>query len=182
MVGSSVERVLRSAASTSTGAGLEGEREHTHRLAAARDRCAPPRLQPTSVRSTARRGAGGRRRTVGPQGGREWSSPDTLAVDCTQGGSQRPYSLEQLTTSGMQPTMPSPSPSPPPGYVIVATGGAGVNLRTGPSTTGPIITTLAEGTPIEIVGDPVSAEGRSWRQIRGGGREGWVVSVVVRQR
>jgi uncharacterized protein YraI len=55
-------------------------------------------------------------------------------------------------------------------------------LRTDPSTAGPVITTLAEGTLVEVLGDPVSNEGRSWRQIRSGGREGWVVSVVVRQR
>ena len=78
--------------------------------------------------------------------------------------------------------MADSSPSPAPGYVIVATNGAGANLRTGPSTAGPVIATLAEGTPVDILGDPVSAEGRSWRQIRAGGREGWIVSVVVRQR
>ncbi len=89
----------------------------------------------------------------------------------------------QLAPTGMQliPPSPSPSPSPVPGYVIVATDGAGANLRTGPSIAAPIITTLAEGTPVDILGDPVSAEGRTWRQIRGAGREGWVVSVVVRE-
>jgi hypothetical protein len=95
---------------------------------------------------------------------------------------QRATELGQLTTSGMQPIMPTPSPSPAPGYVIVATNGAGANLRTSPSTAGPVITTLAEGTPVDILGEPVSIEGRSWRQIRGEGREGWVVAVVVRQR
>jgi SH3-like domain-containing protein len=81
----------------------------------------------------------------------------------------------------MQPAMLAPSPSPPPAHVIVATHGAGANLRA-PTTAGPVIATLAEGTPVDILGDPVSVEGRSWRQIRGEGREGWVVSVVVRER
>ncbi|HZO29584.1 MAG TPA: SH3 domain-containing protein [Chloroflexota bacterium] len=132
--------------------------------------------------------ASGRPRDGAPVGAagqpaRRDGPPPTLSPPTAPGGApQRAYALEQLTTSGMQPTMPAPSPSPAPAYVIVATGGAGVNLRTGPSTTGPIITTLAEGTPIDFVGDPVTAEGRSWRQIRSGGREGWVVSVVVRQR
>jgi SH3-like domain-containing protein len=78
--------------------------------------------------------------------------------------------------------MAVPSPSPAPGHVIVATDGVGANLRAGPSSAGLIITTLAEGTPVDILGDPVSSDGRSWRQIRAAGREGWIVSVVVRQR
>jgi uncharacterized protein YraI len=82
----------------------------------------------------------------------------------------------------VQASTPAPLPSPSPAFVIVATDGAGANLRTGPSTAAPVITTLAEGTLVEVLGDPVSAEGRAWRQIRSGDREGWVVSVVVRQR
>jgi hypothetical protein len=35
---------------------------------------------------------------------------------------------------------------------------------------------------VEVLDDPVSVEGRSWRQIRSGQRTGWVVSVVVRPR
>ena len=89
--------------------------------------------------------------------------------------------LGQQTPTGTQPSPPSPAPSPVPGYVITATDGAGANLRTGPSTAASVITTLPEGTRVEVLGDPVSVEGRSWRQIRAGGREGWVVSVVVRQ-
>lgn len=77
---------------------------------------------------------------------------------------------------------PLPSPSPSPDHVIVATDGAGANLRTGPSTASSVIATLREGTPVEPLGDPVSAEGRSWRHIRTVSGEGWVVSVVVRPR
>jgi uncharacterized protein YraI len=66
--------------------------------------------------------------------------------------------------------------------VIGATDGAGANLRTGPSTAAPVIATLAEGTPVEVLGDPISAEGRAWRQVRSGDRAGWVVAVVVRPR
>jgi len=46
----------------------------------------------------------------------------------------------------------------------------------------PIITTLAEGTPVEILDEPISAEGRSWQKVRSGDREGWVVAVVVQSR
>jgi uncharacterized protein YraI len=66
--------------------------------------------------------------------------------------------------------------------VIVATDGQGANMRTEPSTRAPVIATLREGTPVEVLGDPVTAEGRPWRQIRAGGRDGWVVAVVVRPR
>jgi SH3-like domain-containing protein len=66
--------------------------------------------------------------------------------------------------------------------VIVATDGQGVNMRTAPSSRAQIITTVREGTPVEVIGDPVNAEGRAWRQIRVNDRDGWVVAVTVRQR
>jgi hypothetical protein len=101
--------------------------------------------------------------------------PPTLsAPPSPQSGAASPITLAS--------PIPSPSPSPVAGYVIVATDGAGANLRTGPSMTAPIIATLAEGTPVEVYEGPVSAEGRSWQKIRSGNREGWVVSVVVRRR
>jgi Bacterial SH3 domain len=90
--------------------------------------------------------------------------------------------LGQQPPDGSQSSPPSTSPSPPPAYVIGATDGAGANLRTGPSTSAPAITTLPEGTLVEVLEDPVSVEGRSWRHIRSGNREGWVVAVVVRPR
>jgi len=66
--------------------------------------------------------------------------------------------------------------------VIGATGGTRVNVRTDPSLQAPVITTLAVGTPVEALGEPVPAEGRSWQKIRSGDREGWVVAVVVQPR
>jgi hypothetical protein len=77
---------------------------------------------------------------------------------------------------------PSPSPSPEAGYVIVATGGQGANLRETPGLATKVITTLAEGTAVDVFGDVVMADGREWRKIRGAGREGWVVAPVVRRR
>ena len=78
----------------------------------------------------------------------------------------------------------SPSPSPPAqgGYTIAATGGQGVNLRDGPSTSARVLTTLAEGSAIEVIGDPVPGAGGPWRNVRSGGREGWIVEGVVRKR
>jgi uncharacterized protein YraI len=66
--------------------------------------------------------------------------------------------------------------------VIGATGGARVNLRASPSTSAPVVTTLAEGTPVEILDEPVPAQGRSWQRVRNGDHEGWVVAVVVQHR
>jgi len=69
-----------------------------------------------------------------------------------------------------------------PTHIIAATGGVPVNMRTGPSTAAPVITTLREGTLVEALGVPVSAEGRSWQEIRSESGEGWVVAGVVRKR
>ena len=82
------------------------------------------------------------------------------------------------------PASPSPLPSPPmvPTHIIVQTGGQPVNMRTGPSTAAPVITTLREGTLVEALGAPISAEGRSWQEIRNENRQGWVVAVVLRRR
>jgi SH3-like domain-containing protein len=81
------------------------------------------------------------------------------------------------------PTLAPPStPAPVVSAVIGATGGTSVNLRTGPSTGAPVVATLAEGTPVEVLDEPVPAEGRSWQRIRSGDHEGWVVAVVVQPR
>ena len=84
------------------------------------------------------------------------------------------------TSTDAQPGTPSATMAPT--HVIAATGGTAVNLRRGPSMAAPVITTLREGTLVEALGDPVSAEGRQWQEIRAGDREGWVVAVVVHRR
>jgi hypothetical protein len=82
------------------------------------------------------------------------------------------------------PARPSPAASPTmvPTHVIMATGGMPVNLRAGPSTAAPVITTLREGTSVEALGEPISVEGRGWQEVRSESRQGWVVAVVVRRR
>jgi len=110
-------------------------------------------------------------------------SGTTFSPATASGGAPPPLKLlSQQSPDGIHPSTPSVSPSPQPAFVIVATDGAGANLRAGPSTSAPVITTLAEGTPVEALEGSVSAEGRAWRQIRSGDRDGWIVSVVVRQR
>ncbi len=80
--------------------------------------------------------------------------------------------------SEIQPSTPAAAAS----AVIGATGGTRVNVRTDPAMRAPVITTLAEGTPVEALGEPVPAEGRTWQKIRTGDRAGWVVAVVVQPR
>jgi hypothetical protein len=80
------------------------------------------------------------------------------------------------------PPSPMPSPTMAPTHLIVQMGGQPVNMRAGPSTTAPVITTLREGTSVEALGEPISAEGRAWQAIRTESHEGWVVAVVVRRR
>ena len=89
-----------------------------------------------------------------------------------------PVAPPSSAPSEIQPSTPAAVAS----AVIGATGGTRVNLRTDPSMGAPVITTLAEGTPVETLDEPVPAEGRTWRKIRTGDREGWVVAVVVQSR
>ena len=97
-----------------------------------------------------------------------------------------PPTLAPIVAPAATPTptrpLPAPSPTMVPTHIIVATGGQPVNMRAGPSTSAPVITTLREGTFVEALGEPVSVEGRSWQEIRSSDREGWVVAVVVRKR
>jgi hypothetical protein len=102
-------------------------------------------------------------------------------------GSIAPPTLVPATALGANPAPSGPEPSTPrptmtPNHVIASTGVGAVNMRAGPSMSAPVIRTLREGTLVEAVGDPVSAEGRSWQQIRSNDHDGWVVAGVVRPR
>jgi hypothetical protein len=92
-----------------------------------------------------------------------------------------PADASPATVASPSP-LPPPSPTPEAGFVIVATDGAGANMRAAPSTSAPVITTLREGTAVAVLGEPVNAEGRAWRHIQAGNQQGWVVAVVVRAR
>ena len=121
----------------------------------------------------------------------EGAPPITNIADASKNGAPAlgiPPTLSAATpTAGASPGSdaaagPRPSPSPEPGYVIVATDGRGANLRETPGLRTRVITTLAEGTPVEVFDDTATVDGREWRKIRGAGREGWVVAPVVRRR
>jgi hypothetical protein len=77
---------------------------------------------------------------------------------------------------------PSPSPLPGPPWIIAATGGRGANMREQPSTSARVIVTLAEGTTVELLGQPTTVDGLAWRQVRANGRDGWIVSGAVHPR
>jgi hypothetical protein len=132
-----------------------------------------PVLPPPTLASTPTPGPPTPRPTPGP--------PPTLAPAPA-------LARPAATPSSAQPDRQPPGegqPSTPAtvaSAVIGATGVGAVNMRSGPSTTASVIATLTEGTLVETLGDPVSAEGREWRPIRSGGRDGWVVAGVVRQR
>jgi hypothetical protein len=66
--------------------------------------------------------------------------------------------------------------------VIAATGGRGANMREEPSTSARVIVTLAEGTPVELLGQPTTVGGLAWRPVRVNGRDGWIVSGAVHPR
>ena len=82
-------------------------------------------------------------------------------------------------------TVISPAASPPPSapgarMKIANTDGQGANMRQRPSTTAPVLRTLAEGTVVEVIGGETNAEGRNWRNIReANGQTGWVASELL---
>jgi hypothetical protein len=64
---------------------------------------------------------------------------------------------------------------------VAGTGGEGLSLRSGPTTTAARVKTLADGTMLEPLGQEQSAEGRSWRQVRDpAGATGWVAAEFLR--
>lgn len=70
---------------------------------------------------------------------------------------------------------------PPGSYAqIVNTGGDGVNVRSSASAGGGIVTTLHEGTTVQIVDGPIAGDdGASWMLINFEGVEGWVHTNYV---
>jgi len=76
----------------------------------------------------------------------------------------------------------SPSPAAAPGarLKVANTEGQGANMRQQPSTTAPVLRTLAEGTIVEAIGGETNAAGRAWRNVRDpSGTTGWVASDLL---
>jgi hypothetical protein len=60
------------------------------------------------------------------------------------------------------------------------TSGQGANIRSEPGASGRVLKTLAEGTPVEVLGPEREVDGRIWRQVRDPqGVTGWLVGGAV---
>lgn len=82
---------------------------------------------------------------------------------------------EQITATPAPTALPSPTPGTP--ATIANTGGAGVNLRSLPGLNGTIITSVDEGTRVQIIDEPQNADGYTWRRVLlSDGLQGWVVA------
>ncbi|MCE5260277.1 MAG: SH3 domain-containing protein [Chloroflexi bacterium] len=63
---------------------------------------------------------------------------------------------------------------------VINTGGSGLNMRAGPSTSQTRVKTLADGALVEIVGGPQTADGFTWYQVKdSSGTIGWVVDQFL---
>jgi hypothetical protein len=98
-----------------------------------------------------------------------------------------------VTASANQPAA-SPATAASPGSVLINpspaatgprvrvanTGGQGANLRQSPSTTAPVVKSLADGASLEVVGADQEAEGRTWRNVRdSAGATGWMAAELL---
>ncbi len=78
--------------------------------------------------------------------------------------------------------VPSPTPTAGPQRVVVSgTGGVGLRLREGPGVSHPVVTVLAEGTPLWAFPESVEADGLRWRRVRTetGTWEGWAAEPYL---
>jgi len=103
------------------------------------------------------------------------------------GAGASPTTAGAAPSPGTQPgaidpaTAASPSPAPAgPRLKIANTEGQGANLRQRPSTTAPVLRTLAEGTVVEAIGGETNAEGRAWRNVKDqSGTSGYVAAELL---
>lgn len=85
----------------------------------------------------------------------------------------------QITPTESAPT-PVPSSTPARTATIGNTGGAGANMRTTPSTTSTIITSVNDGTLVTLLDGLETADGFTWQLIAiPDGRQGWVVNSFL---
>jgi membrane protease YdiL (CAAX protease family) len=64
--------------------------------------------------------------------------------------------------------------------VVRGTGGSGARLREQPGNSGAIITVIAEGTPVLVIGVDRTVDGIAWRNVRApNGNEGWIAAQFV---
>jgi hypothetical protein len=88
------------------------------------------------------------------------------------------------TGSSSAPAAPRPTSATTSGPAsrgqVGNTGGQGANIRSEPGANGRVLKTLAEGTPVEVLGPEREVDGRIWRQVRDpAGVTGWLVGGAV---
>jgi uncharacterized protein YgiM (DUF1202 family) len=113
--------------------------------------------------------------------GLQGATPGTVAVvpatptsTATKGPEVLPTSMAQEEPTKGIPVTPTPSPI----YRISA--GQRINLRAEPSISADVVTTLAPGDTVTIVGPDKEVEGKTWRNIRdSGGNVGWTWSDFI---
>jgi SH3-like domain-containing protein len=88
------------------------------------------------------------------------------------------------STTATAPAAPRPTSATTSGPAsrgqVGNTGGQGANIRSEPGASGRVLKTLAEGTPVEVLGPAREVDGRTWRQVRdASGVTGWLVGGAV---
>lgn len=107
---------------------------------------------------------------------------DTLAPAPTVGADPAPLAepsaLPSPTPGPVAAPTAAPSPSPAPVSATVdGTGGERLLVRESPD--GPIVGSLAEGTRVTVLGDPMRIDGVEWLRIQCDELSGWVVGSYL---
>jgi hypothetical protein len=95
--------------------------------------------------------------------------------------------LRDVETRASPPAPPAVLPEPSPGSVgsapavrTVKTLVPGLRLREGPTTTAPVLATLASATPLQLLEEAPSIDDFSWAHVRtDDGTEGWVIASAI---
>jgi hypothetical protein len=112
--------------------------------------------------------------------------PEARALSLASGAGEQaaPLPDDPVPPQQIVPTpIPPPAPDPPSSkerLKVANTRGLGVNLRASAGERAPKLKTLQEGTPLEAIGAPQSADGLTWRNVRDAtGTVGWVAANFV---
>lgn len=84
-----------------------------------------------------------------------------------------PFSTESFSEKPQH----TPTAAPTAIALVANTNGAGVNVRASPGLDGPIVTALAEGARVTLLGGEEQADGFTWQEVQmEDGRQGWIAS------
>lgn len=74
-----------------------------------------------------------------------------------------------------------PTAAAPARLIVANTGGEGAVIRAEPSTSAEIVVGVPEGTELEVIGEDVQADGRTWRHVKDESEnEGYIAGELVR--